>query len=322
MILEGQGENVWTKKIPTKNENQPSEYKKSNPIKSWVNVMIFLVGLGIFSYPIVSNIIYERAASSINQNYDAEVVKIDDADIKARLKLADAFNVYLTESASTIEIKDPFTKEEKEAGVAEYARMLEVNEQIGHVVIPKIGLDAPLYTGTSQEVLQRGLGHMEGTSLPVGGNNTHSVITGHRGLPSAKLFRDMDKLEIGDRFYVKDLAGTLAYQVDQIKIVEPTDFSAISIVHGQDYCTLLTCTPYMINSQRLLVRGHRIEYVEAVVEKDVRDINASNMYKNLFYIALSILIVLLSYFLYRYIQRRRKSKINISKDADLNEKLK
>ena len=193
-----------------------------------------------------------------------------------------------------ITLEDPYTQEEKEAGLAEYARMLEVNEQMGHVQIPKIGLDAPIYAGTSETVLQKGIGHMEGTSLPVGGESTHSVITGHRGLPSAELFTELDELEIGDKFYIKYIGGTLAYEVDQIKVVEPTDFSQITIEEGQDYLTLLTCTPYMVNSHRLLVRGHRTEYVEAIQEKEIRENQLGGNYQELFFIAAAGLVVVLS----------------------------
>ena len=141
--------------------------------------------------------------------------------------------------------------------------MLEVREMIGHIEIPKIGQDLPVYAGTSEEVLQKGVGHLEGTSLPVGGNSTHSVLTAHSGLPEATLFTELRKLEIGDKFYIHNIKEILAYQVDQIKVVEPTDFNDLLIDPGHDYVTLLTCTPLMINTHRLLVRGHRVEYVQA-----------------------------------------------------------
>ena len=252
------------------------------------------MGLGIFAYPAISNYIYQKTADTVNNDFDEAVAQIDDNTIQENLNLAHAFNVYLSQATGNITLEDPYTQEEKEAGLAEYARMLEVNEQMGHVQIPKIGLDAPIYAGTSETVLQKGIGHMEGTSLPVGGESTHSVITGHRGLPSAELFTELDELEIGDKFYIKYIGGTLAYEVDQIKVVEPTDFSQITIEEGQDYLTLLTCTPYMVNSHRLLVRGHRTEYVEAIQEKEIRENQLGGNYQELFFIAAAGLVVVLS----------------------------
>jgi LPXTG-site transpeptidase (sortase) family protein len=282
--------------------------RKGHIRRTIVIVMVFALGLGIFSYPIISNLIYERAARRVIQNFDVSAAKIEDAEIKKKLNLAYAYNDYLSGVTDVGVLKDPYTKEEIAAGAKEYARMLEVNEQIGHIVIPKISLDAPLYAGTSEKVLQKGIGHMEGTSLPVGGNYTHAVLTGHRGLPTANLFTELDKLEIGDKFYIKNIGGTLAYKVDQIKIVEPTDFSDLAIVPGHDYVTLLTCTPYMINSHRLLVRGYRIEYVEAVMEKEISDNNTNNMYRNLFFVTLAILIALLVYILLGHLKSRRMAK--------------
>ena len=286
----------------------PSRRKKGRKWKTVAILLVFIIGLGIFSYPIISNLIYERAVRRVIQNFDVSVAKVNDAEIQEKLNLAYAYNDYLSGLKNSGTLKDPYTKEKENAGVKEYARMLEVNEQIGYIIIPKISLNVPLYAGTSEGVLQKGIGHMEGTSLPVGGNYTHAVLTGHRGLPTAKLFTDLDKIEIGDKFYIKNIGGTLAYQVDQIKIVEPTDFSDLAIVPGHDYVTLLTCTPYMINSHRLLVRGHRIDYVEAVMEKEIKDNNTSNMYRSLFYGTLVALIGLVIYIILKYMKNRRISK--------------
>lgn len=154
--------------------------------------------------------------------------------------------------------------------------MLEVNEQLGYLAIPTIGLDLPIYAGTSAKVLEKGSGHLEGSSLPVGGQSTHSVLTAHRGLPSARLFTDLNQLKKGDRFYVTNLKETLAYKVNQIKVIEPSQLDALTIVEGKDYVTLLTCTPYMINSHRLLVRGERISLpLKKLTKKEKLDINVS-----------------------------------------------
>ena len=141
-----------------------------------------------------------------------------------------------------------------------YVDLVDVGESLGYITIPKIDVNLPIYEGTSDDVLQRGVGHLEGSSYPLGGESTHSVLTGHRGLPEAVLFTDLDKLEEGDCFYLHILDETLAYQVDQIKVVEPEHTEDLEITAGQDYCTLVTCTPYAINTHRMLVRGTRIPY--------------------------------------------------------------
>ena len=184
---------------------------------------------------------------------------IDEKEMNKRMELARIYNQTLDPS----KISDPYNEKTKEAR-AYYAHMLEVNEMIGHVEIPKINQDLPIYAGTSEAVLQKGAGHLEGTSLPVGGASTHTVITAHRGLPEAVMFRYLDQLVEGDIFYIHNIQGTLAYRVDRIMVVEPSNFEPILVEAGKDYATLLTCTPYMINSHRLLVRGYRIPYQTAI----------------------------------------------------------
>ncbi|WP_303974938.1 class C sortase, partial [Streptococcus merionis] len=154
------------------------------------------------------------------------------------------------------------SEEDKEA----YNRELQFNPQgvMGYITIPKIDVKLSIFHGTDESILQTSIGHLEGTSLPVGGENTHSVLSGHRGLPSARLFSDLDKLREGDRFTLHILDETLTYEVDQIRVVEPTDLSSIVIEDGQDLCTLVTCTPYGVNTHRLLVRGHRVENTDGL----------------------------------------------------------
>lgn len=234
--------------------NRKDRLKKNLPF-----VLIFLVGLLTFAYPLISQKYYEIESGSELVEFKKQTEDIDKEEVKRRMDLARAYNETLDPSR----LSDPFTEKEK-AGRAEYARMLEVNEMLGHVEIPRIGQDLPIYAGTTDEVLEKGCGHLEGTSLPIGGDNTHTVITGHRGLPNAKLFRNLDQLVEGDVFYIHNIEGILAYQVDKIQVVDPSDFNPIMVEKGHDYATLLTCTPYMINSHRLLVRGHRIPYQEAI----------------------------------------------------------
>lgn len=221
-------------------------------------LIIFLMGLGLMSFPIISQFYYYNASHQKINEFKAEVLNLSSEEKEQRINLAKAYNASL--NFMNITIKDPYNSEEKEQGRNEYGRMLKVKEQIGHVVVPKISQDLPIYTGTSEDVLQKGVGHLEGTSLPVGGESTHTVLSAHRGLPNAQLFTNLDKLEKGDIFYIHNLKETLAYKVEEIKIIEPTEIENLKIIVNKDYATLLTCTPYMINSHRLLVRGERIAY--------------------------------------------------------------
>lgn len=265
--------------------------------------LIFMAGFGVLSYPLISRIYYDVQSSQQVDDFEAEKAKLTDEDIEERMRLAGAFNASLN---NVIE-GDFYTEREKKEGIAAYARMLELNEKIGHVEIPSINVDLPIYAGTSEDVLQMGAGHLEGTSLPIGGNSTHSVITAHTGLPNAKMFTDLSKLKKGDKFYVHNLKETLAYQVDQIKVVEPSEFSDLLIVPGHDYVTLLTCTPYMVNTHRLLVRAHRVEYVKAVEEEFILQNKISFLYKYLFYASL-VLIVILLYIIRRLRKKRKEVK--------------
>lgn len=250
--------------------------------------LIFLLGLLIFVYPLISQKYYEIESGNEVVEFRKETESIDKEEVKRRMDLARAYNDTLDPSR----LSDPFTEEEK-AGRKEYARMLEVNEMLGHVEIPRIGQDLPIYAGTTDEVLEKGLGHLEGTSLPIGGTSTHAVVTGHRGLPNAKLFRNLDQLVEGDVFYIHNIEGTLAYQVDKIQVVDPSDFNPVLVEEGKDYATLLTCTPYMINSHRLLVRGHRIPY-QAAVDDGVANVKRlAPDFLQLFLILLPIIALLL-----------------------------
>lgn len=232
------------------------EKKKVNKIiNNFVNFII-LVGVLVMIYPFISQLYYSRLSSDTIKDFDKHVKKIETYEIKQRMELAKAYN----DSLSNIVVDDPYLKKKLEEGKAAYAKMLEVHEKIGHVSIPKINEELPIYAGTSETVLQKGVGHMEGTSLPIGGKGSHTVLTAHSGIPKNRLFTDLKKVKVGDHFYITNIKQTLAYEVDQIKVVEPTKFEDLQIESDRDYATLLTCTPYMINSHRLLVRGHRIPY--------------------------------------------------------------
>lgn len=217
-------------------------------------VIIFMTGLGIASYPFISNLVAQRHASQVVKDYETNVEEMDEEKIDAMKEAAKKYNEQLS---NVVSVDDE--NENNEQGES-YVDLLNIGESLGYITIPKIDVNLPIYNGTSQDVLSKGVGHMEQSSYPLGGESTHCVLTGHRGLPSAVLFTDLDKLEIGDEFYLHVLDEILAYKVDQIKVVEPNEFGDLEIIDGKDYCTLVTCTPYAINSHRLLVRGERTEY--------------------------------------------------------------
>lgn len=222
-------------------------------------IVIFLIGLMIASYPLISQYYYRYEAESAILIFEKDKQALDDKEIENRIRLAKAYNRTLDPNRIT----DPYSEEEKE-GIENYAKMLEINEKIGYIDIPKINEKIPIYAGTKDTVLKKGAGHLEGTSLPIGGESTHTVITAHRGLPEAKLFTNLDKLTYEDIFYIHNVKEVLAYKVDQIKVVNPNEFEEVLVIENEDYATLLTCTPYMINTHRLLVRGYRVPYEEKI----------------------------------------------------------
>ena len=267
--------------------------------RNWKIILLFIAGFLIATYPIISNWYYTVDNNNQIVDFKEAVDEMSQAEIDERIDLARAYNETLDPS----KLADPYTEREKK-GVENYARMLEAREKIGYIDIPKINQQIPVYAGTSEDVLQHACGHLEGTSLPIGGKSTHSVITAHRGLPQVKLFRDLDKMDVGDVFYYTNVKETLAYQVDQILVIEPWNFDPVLVVEGKDYMTLLTCTPYMINSHRLLVRGHRIPYVPE--DKDEAEKKAKFNYKD--FIVPGFVLLLLILILLIYLRRRRRRR--------------
>lgn len=223
-------------------------------------VTILLAGVGLLLYPTVSDYWNSFHQSKAVISYVENVTNIDDEQYEKLWNDAVAYNEKLAENG----IQWTLTDEEKE----EYNEYLKVDDSgiMAYIDIPVIDCSLPIYHGTDESVLQIAIGHIEGSSLPVGGEGSHCVVSGHRGLPSARIFTDLDKLVEGDIFLIHTLDATLTYEVDQIRIVEPTDLSDLQIEEGKDLCTLVTCTPYGINTHRLLVRGHRIENEEEAEE--------------------------------------------------------
>ena len=218
-------------------------------------ILIFLVGLSVMLYPTVSDYINQKNQSRAVASYSEEVENLSDVDYQAYFDAADDYNRRLAETP------DAFYRPEEVSG---YTDTLDISGTgiMGYITIPKIGVELPVYHGTSDGVLQVAAGHLEGSSLPVGGAGTHAVVSAHRGLPSAKLFTNLDELEVGDTFTITVLDRVLTYEVDQVSIVLPTETDLLQPVEGKDYVTLMTCTPYGINTHRLLVRGKRIENAE------------------------------------------------------------
>lgn len=226
---------------------------RGNSMTTLFLVLMLFAGLSLLLYPTVSNYWNSLHQSRAIAAYVEQVAQIDNETFDQLREQARAYNRTLVGKAYRYDM----TRQERE----EYLGLLNVsgNGIIGYIEIPDIHCELPIYHGTDADALQIGVGHIEGSSLPVGGESTHCAISGHRGLPSAKLFSDLDKLTVGDRFSLRVLDDTLTYEVDQIHTVLPEEMDELEIVEGEDYCTLVTCTPYGVNTHRLLVRGYRIE---------------------------------------------------------------
>lgn len=224
-------------------------------------VVVFVAGLSFLLYPTVSNLWNQAHQSRAIATYTEQVEKLDDSSNKEMLKAARKYNKELLKKADHWKL----SKKDKK----KYESLLDVSGTgiMGYIEIPKIACSLPVYHGTDEGALQIAIGHLEGSSLPVGGKSSHCVLSGHRGLPSARLFTDLDQMEEGDTFILNILGHKLAYEVDQIKVVLPEKMSDLEIQEGKDLCTLVTCTPYGINTHRLLVRGHRVKYVETKVQE-------------------------------------------------------
>lgn len=230
--------------------------RKKHNFTTVLLVLILLIGLSLLLYPSFSDYWNSFHQSRAIAQYAEEVANLDTEHYEALLQAAADYNATLPGRSNQYLLSD--------AQREQYDKLLDVSGTgvMGYIEIPGIHCSLPIYHGTSEAVLQIAVGHLEWTSLPTGGPGTHCVLSGHRGLPSAKLFTNLDKLEIGDLFMLRVLDEVLTYEIDQILIVEPQATAALKIVEGEDYCTLVTCTPYGINTHRLLVRGHRIDNLE------------------------------------------------------------
>lgn len=287
-------------------------------LQNFIFVLIFIAGLSLLLYPYVANEWNTYRQSQLITTYDEQIAEIEEEiDYSAEWDRAHAFNSSLLPSILPDSFAIAAADDEPDP---EYMSILNLlgDGMMGMVEIPKIDIKIPIYHTTSEEVLQIAAGHLEGSSLPVGGYDTHSVISAHRGLPSAALFTDLDRLEEGDHFLLHILDDTLCYEVDQITIVEPEQTDALAVEPGRDLVTLLTCHPYGVNSQRLLVRGHRVEYTPELVENEAEQsiINPSLHTNYLLWVVIGIAITALVILLLTLNERRIRRKLLAKKKAE------
>ena len=237
----------------------PIREKRRTIITISLAVLLFLLALGLTVYPIFSSRYNEAHQSQIHTEYQDAVNALPDTAIPEARAAAQSYNEELW---SSIVQYGSYSKDSVTSAMEEYAGLLDLTGTgtMGYVHIPKLAVSLPIYHGTEEETLDRGVGHLIGSSLPIGGSSTHAILTGHSGLASQKMFSDLDKLEVGDTFYLEVLNEFLAYEVDQINTVLPHDTAYLGLEEGKDLCTLVTCTPFGVNTHRLLIRGHRIAY--------------------------------------------------------------
>lgn len=291
--------------------------KKKMPLKKRIPEMLiwlmFVVGFLIFAYPTISDQWNTYRQSRLISNYESAMGEMSPEDFSAEWAKAEAYNKTITYNDFT---QDVFSGEEVSMEGTEYWSVLNIGNDgiMGYLMIPKINQTIPIYHGTSDKVLQKAIGHLSGTSLPIGGEGTHCVVAAHRGLPSAKLFTDVDQLKEGDKFYAHILDKTFAYEVDQIlPMVDKDDLDtltgAMQIEEGKDYMTLLTCTPYGVNSHRLLIRGHQVEYFGENEKEGVTPIESTLQSVQNYYMLYGILtaaVLIVLYLIIRKVVKKRK----------------
>ncbi len=251
--------------------------RRRNPWIFLAPLLVFAAGAGIFLYPAVSNFLAEKAQTNVIRSYQAAVDESNRQKLEEEWQKAEEYN----ENLAGDPVHDPFVMGSGYVLPDNYEEVLNLNGDgvMGYLEIPKIDVELPIYHGTSEEVLEKGAGHLEATALPIGGKNRHPVISAHRGLPSAELFTRLDEMEIGDWFYLSVLDETLAYEVDKITVIEPEELEFLTPEENRDLLTLLTCTPYGVNTHRLLVRGTRVPYEETEFTKTGKEPEKSDSWR-------------------------------------------
>ena len=285
---------------------------RRNIIRGLVVFLFLGIAFGLMAYPFIANYVFENRADSIVSTIEQSAQDANTEEYEEAIAQAVEYNETLANGH--IQLKDPFSEEALDEAAGDYGTLLCMTDDgvMGFIEIPSIDVSLPIYHGTSADVLERGVGHLEGTSLPVGGESTHSVLTGHSGLSNAKLFTDLTELVKNDVFFLHIMGETLAYQVDQIKVVLPSELNDLYIESGKDYCTLITCTPYGVNTHRLLVRGVRTDYEEVVSNPEtfeVKKVESKWMaeYQRALLISLVFLAVCMSVVLIRRRHLSRKA---------------
>ena len=286
--------------------NKDDDKRNQSKIPIVIFLIIFLLGIGLMFYPTINNIINNSKHHYVISNYDTNVDNTSNKKIEDMLLKAQEYNKNLNHNS----IQDVFSTDKVDHDNV-YDNLLNINNDglMGYIEIPKINIKLPIYHSTSEEALEKGVGHLKGSSLPIGGIGTHAILAAHRGLPTSKLFSDIDKLLVGDKFYISILGEKLAYQVDNIAVVKPSELDLLDISKDKDYITLVTCTPYGVNSHRLLVRGVHIEESkkEIVNELDNKElIYLSNDDKLLIGIIIGIFIIIIIIFIRMLVKRNEK----------------
>ena len=288
---------MYMEKVDESVRKTMDKTKKNFP--TIILVLILLAGVGFLAYPSFADWWNSFHQSRAVASYMNSVAELDTEEYERLLASADAYNRVLAMTG----LQWSLDEEEEKA----YNKQLNIDDSgiMGYIDIPKINVTLPIYHGTDEEVLQVAIGHLSGTSLPVGGTSTHCIVSGHRGLPSARLFTDLDKMVEGDTFTMAVLNRTVTYQVDQIRTVEPDDLNGLQIEKGKDLCTLVTCTPYGINTHRLLVRGHRVENAQGDAPVIADAMQIESIYTAPFVAAPILLILLVGMFLFTGKRKRR-----------------
>ena len=297
-----------------KRKKAPSKKKKINIGKVLLVFITTCISLCLILYPYISNYLFENRTDGIVSAVEAQSESAEANQYDEDIEAAKAYNENIV--TGKIKLKDPFDENAEDEDTKEYKSLLNMTEDgvMGFIKIPSIDVSLPIYHGTSEETLEKGAGHLQGTSLPIGGPSTHTVITGHTGLSSAKLFTDLIELEEGDIFFLNVMGEKMAYKIDQIQKVLPKDIDSLTIEDGKDYCTLVTCTPYGVNTHRLLVRGVRTDYQEATEEPSNFEVKKTQSkwqeeYAKSIIIAASAFLAMMALLLtFRYLMNKREEK--------------
>ncbi len=294
----------------------PIREKRRTIITISLAVLLFLLALGLTVYPIFSSRYNDAHQSQIHTEYQDAVNALPDTAIPEARAAAQSYNEELW---SSIVQYGSYSKDSVTSAMEEYAGLLDLTGTgtMGYVHIPKLAVSLPIYHGTEEETLDRGVGHLIGSSLPIGGSSTHAILTGHSGLASQKMFSDLDKLEVGDTFYLEVLNEFLAYEVDQINTVLPHDTTYLGLEEGKDLCTLVTCTPFGVNTHRLLVRGHRVAYtpedeesptIEPAETSEPVDSTWEQEYEKGVYFAIGVVVVICLILFLGWLTQRGESR--------------